>query len=189
MRLPLHTARLFLRRYLPADGEGLSDCLSDPETLRFTAYPALGREAAAEEAAARAENADFTAVCLPPAAAYPDGRFIGSVFLSPCGFSGAELAYLISPLYRRRGYAEEACRAVLGAAFAEGCHRVTALCDTENEASRRLLARLGMRCEGVMRQNLWFHTDACGNPLWRDTALYAVLAEEFSSGGAATFPV
>lgn len=183
--LPMRTERLYLRRYLPSDGEALSACLSDPETVRFEPYPPLEREQSLAEAAERAENPDFLAVCLPPDDAHPDGYLIGSIFFSPCAFAGYELAYLFRRAYWHRGLAWEACRAVMVSAFASGeVHRVLALCDAENAASRRLLEGLGMRCEGVMRQNLFFARHDDGTPDWRDTCMYAVLADEFPWGGA-----
>ena len=48
-----------------------------------------------------------------------------------------------------------------------------------NTASWRLLERLGMRREGYLMQNIVFHRDEEGQPLWQDTYAYAMLAEEW----------
>ena len=53
---------------------------------------------------------------------------------------------------RRLGYATEASRAVLEAAFAAGHRRVTAMTGPENVAARRVLDRLGMVYE---RDTTW----------------------------------
>ena len=70
--------------------------------------------------------------------------------------------------------------AVIEASFCTGlAHRVIAMCNPENEASERLMQRLGMRKEGQLVKNLYFRTDENGHPIWQDTAMYAVLDEEW----------
>jgi RimJ/RimL family protein N-acetyltransferase len=60
-------------------------------------------------------------------------------------------------------------------------HRVWATCDIRNVASYRVMEKLGMRREALFRK------DALQKGEWRDTYLYAVLAEEWArsqtSGG------
>lgn len=52
-------------------------------------------------------------------------------------------------------------------------HRVWATCDARNRGSWRVMEKLGMRREGLLKaSNL--RRDG-----WRDTLLYAVLAEEW----------
>lgn len=178
--LPIRTERLYLRRFLPEDAENLYAYLSDEETVRFEPYPPLDPETCRAEAEERAENPDFIAVCTPPDAEYPAGKLIGHVFFSPCAFMGAELAYVFNRAYWHRGYAAEACRAVMEQAFAEGeTRRVVAMCDPENTASWRLMERIGMRREGRLIKNMALHTDENGNPVWQDTFLYAVLKDEY----------
>jgi ribosomal-protein-alanine N-acetyltransferase len=56
----------------------------------------------------------------------------------------AEIGYSLIYAHRRRGYAFEACVAVVGAAFGTSdIARVEACCVPENAPSRRLLERLG----------------------------------------------
>ena len=54
-----------------------------------------------------------------------------------------------------------------------GC--IYAECDPRNEASWRLLERLGMAREAHLRQNVYFWTDEQGLPQWKDTYVYALL--------------
>ena len=74
-----------------------------------------------------------------------------------------------------RGYAREGCQALIGEAFRQGTHRIYAECDPRNEASWRLLERLGMAREAHLRQNVYFWTDEQGFPQWKDTYVYALL--------------
>lgn len=76
------------------------------------------------------------------------------------------------------GYACEALRAVVEQAFREGAHRVYAVCDPRNAASWRLLEKAGLKREVHLRQNVFFHRDEKGAPIWKDTYIYAILAQD-----------
>lgn len=62
-----------------------------------------------------------------------------------------------------------------------GIRRLTARCDLLNIKSQILLEHLGMRREGILKKHIYFKNDENGNPIWADTCLYAMLAEEWSS--------
>jgi len=72
-----------------------------------------------------------------------------------------ELGYLIDPAYRRKGYAYEACSAILDYAFRRlEIDEVSVEIEPSNTASVRLARKLGFRyTEG----NLW----TSGNPVYR----------------------
>lgn len=72
-----------------------------------------------------------------------------------------------------RGWGTEALGAVLDGLFAAGLHRVVADCDVRNEASWRLLERVGMRREAHRRRSSFWKGE------WFDEYEYAVLAEEW----------
>ncbi|MGE5134935.1 MAG: GNAT family N-acetyltransferase, partial [Gemmatimonadota bacterium] len=85
-----------------------------------------------------------------------------------------EIGFTIAPEYQGRGYATEATRLLAGYLFAErGKHRVSARCDPRNTASAAVLARLGMRLEGHLRESTWAKGE------WTDDLLYAVLDREW----------
>jgi RimJ/RimL family protein N-acetyltransferase len=66
------------------------------------------------------------------------------------------LRYTIAPRFQRQGYAGEAIGRMLDHLFAErGLRRVSAECDARNEASVRLLERLGFRRERHLRASTW----------------------------------
>lgn len=67
---------------------------------------------------------------------------------------------------------------MIAEAFCLGAHRVYAECDPRNEASWRLLEKAGLTREAHFRQNIFFHRDAAGNPVWKDTCVYAKLNGE-----------
>ncbi len=71
--------------------------------------------------------------------------------------AGGEIGYVFHPEVAGRGYATEACAAVLDLAFDDlGVHRVTARMDGINSVSARLATRLGMRQEAHHRSSEMF---------------------------------
>lgn len=104
------------------------------------------------------------------------GRLVGDVvlFFRSREHAGGEIGYVFHPDAGGRGYAREACSAVLALAFDElGLHRVVARLDRRNEASARLAARLGMRQEAHFVRNELVEGE------WTDELVFAVLAEEW----------
>ena len=59
--------------------------------------------------------------------------------------------------------------------FSKGIHRIYAECDPDNAPSWRLLESLGFRKEAHYRKNVYFWKDHNGNPVWKDTFVYALL--------------
>lgn len=86
----------------------------------------------------------------------------------------AELGYWIGVPFWNRGYATEAVRAVLDFGFGTvGLHRVYATHFTRNPASGRVMQKLGMRYEGLLRQ----HVRKWG--VFEDLVLYGMVAAEW----------
>lgn len=66
--------------------------------------------------------------------------------------SRAEIGYELHPDYWRQGLMTEAIRALLQYGFETvGLHRLEAFIDPLNEASAKLLSKVGMQAEGVLR--------------------------------------
>jgi RimJ/RimL family protein N-acetyltransferase len=87
----------------------------------------------------------------------------------------AELGWVFHPEHAGRGYATEAVEAVLALCFEDlGVRRVVAEAFADNERSRRLMERLGMRREAhLVRDSL--HRSG----VWMDSVTYALLADEW----------
>ena len=85
------------------------------------------------------------------------GHMIGT-----CGFTSfncphdtAEIGYVLNPAYQGKGLATEAVRRVLDFGFDElGLHRIEAHFMEGNDASRRLMERVGMTFEGYARESM-----------------------------------
>ena len=85
------------------------------------------------------------------------GHMIGT-----CGFTSfncpadsAEIGYVLNPAYQGRGLGTEAVRRVLEFGFEElNLHRIEAHFIQGNDASRRLMERVGMTFEGFARESM-----------------------------------
>jgi ribosomal-protein-alanine N-acetyltransferase len=173
------TERLVIRRFRREDAADLYEYLSDEDVVRFEPYEAFSMAQCEQEAAQRAEDPSYWAVYLRDG-----GKLIGNIWFCQTGpeFDTWELGYVFNAKYQHRGYATEACRAVLDRAFgAMNARRVVAMCDPLNAPSWRLLERLGFRREGHKLQTVFFRRDAQGNPIWKDTYEYAMLKNEWKS--------
>jgi len=105
---------------------------------------------------------------------------IGSVGLHPNDEANRtmETGYCLRRDAWGRGFAVEAARALVDAAFGQlGVHRVIATCDARNLASARVMEKVGKRREGHFRRDR--EIKGC----WRDTLLYAVLADDWRADG------
>lgn len=173
----LETERLVLRPFKETDAEGLHAYLGDAEVVRYEPYGAMTMEECRLEAARRASDEAFWAVCLA------DGTLIGNLYLSGADeFGTREIGYVFARACWHKGYATEAARRLMAYAFERlATRRIIALCDTRNAASFALMERLGMRREGEFKKNVGFKTDAHGNTIWTDSYQYAILKEEFEN--------
>ena len=169
----METNRLILRRYEQRDLQDLYEYLSDPEVVAFEPYPPMDLEAVRENLQWRISTDEMIAVELRST-----GKLIGNVYLGRRDFEALEIGFVFNRAYWGGGYALESCQALVERAFSQGIHRIYAECDPNNTASWHLLERLGFRREAHLRQNVWFHKDTEGNPIWKDTYVYAKLREE-----------
>lgn len=175
--LPLTTARLTIRRFRPEDADDLYAYLSDARVYRFEPGAPVDRERAGRMAADMAVSPDFWAVELRAA-----GKAIGQLYLKqiePLEHLTCELGYILNPAWQGQGFGSEAAAALVRETLTSGgIHRIVAHCNPENTPSWKLLEKIGLRREGLLKQNIFFRKNAAGEPLWTDTYVYAILAAE-----------
>jgi ribosomal-protein-alanine N-acetyltransferase len=83
------------------------------------------------------------------------------------------IGYGLARAHWGKGYMTEATRAVIDWAFQQpAIYRVYATTDVENVASRRVMEKAGMQCEGVLRKYM-VHPNISDMP--RDCYLYAIV--------------
>ncbi len=170
------TERLVLRPFREADYDDLYEFLSQLKDDEFEGYPDITYENGREQLKSRLGSDEFFAVELKESA-----KVIGNIYCGNRDYSAKEVGYIINRDFQRKGYAREALRAVVGHEFHFGAHRVYAECDPRNEASWRLLESVGFRREAHFRQNIYFWKNADGNPIWKDTYVYAMTEEDDNS--------
>jgi [ribosomal protein S5]-alanine N-acetyltransferase len=108
------------------------------------------------------------------------GELIGLIRLEVTSIDhrSGDLGYGLWPLKQGQGFATEAAGLLLRFAFERlGLHRVSATAHPNNARSHRVLAKLGMKREGLMRDHMFAHG------IWRDSILYAVLEDEWKREG------
>jgi ribosomal-protein-alanine N-acetyltransferase len=105
-----------------------------------------------------------------------DHKLLGGLtlgFLRRGVAQAATLGYWIGVSHAQQGYMGAAVRLALSFAFGHlGLQRVEAACLPHNEASIRLLERVGFHREGLARRYL------CINGRWQDHLLYAILSTD-----------
>jgi RimJ/RimL family protein N-acetyltransferase len=101
-----------------------------------------------------------------------DGAFVGLIEIR-VGTSAVDVGYALSRRWWRQGLMSEAVLSVVQWALAQSTiYRVWATCDVENIASARLLERVGMQREGILRRWL-VHPNLSGAP--RDALCYSIV--------------
>jgi RimJ/RimL family protein N-acetyltransferase len=101
----------------------------------------------------------------------PDYQLIGMIALR-IEEHKANLGYVLAKAYWGQGYMTEAAQALINLALAEPeIYRIWAVCDIGNPASARVLEKVGMSCEGVLRR--WImHPNVSAEP--RDCLCYSL---------------
>jgi ribosomal-protein-alanine N-acetyltransferase len=103
-------------------------------------------------------------------------RLIGAIHLMAINaqHSKAEIGFVLSRSYWNKGLMFEALARVLEYAFESiGLNRIEGFCLVENRAGMRVMEKVGMKQEGVLREHL-FQKRA-----FRDFCLYAMLKRDY----------
>ncbi len=164
MDLPeLRTGRLSLGLVEPSEAPRVAELAGDREIARNTeSIPHPYPEEEAEKVIARVRRrvassteAVFAVRLSDHGSGDEDGELIGMMGLHPePEHERAGMGYWIGKPYWNRGYATEAGREVVRWGFEEqGLRRIYAESFSRNAASRRVLQKLGMRREGVLRSH------------------------------------
>jgi len=83
------------------------------------------------------------------------------------------LGYWVGKRYARKGYVSDAVAAAMSFVFDElALHRLEAACVPTNEASRRLLMKVGFTQEGYAREYLRINGE------WRDHLLFSYVSTD-----------
>ena len=179
IRMELITPRLKIREFRADDLEALLEMDMTPlvqqyEPGELTEADIRYRLEGALEWAAENPRKIYKLVITVP----PEDRLCGRLTLkfNPAGDDEWMIGWSLHPAHWGNGYATEGARAALRYAFRQlNAHRVTAYCHADNAASRRVMDRLGMQCEGRLRERILLHGRRY------DELVYGILAGEFQA--------
>lgn len=174
----LQTDRLLLRDFQPNDFDPFFATTNDPEYQQFYAEDEMTRPSwqkifanILEGTTAVPRTSYQLAICLP------DETLIGTCGLRLEDVTNKQASFgcAIGRPYWGHGYATEACRSLFNFAFNQlDIHRIYAETKARNHRARALAEQLGMQLEGILRQTQFFRGT------WWDTAVYAILKDEWS---------
>jgi len=174
--LTLETERLTLRPFGLADVDDVFAYAQDPEWSRYLrTLPSPYLRDDAERFIARQLLLDRAE--HPTWAVVSDDTVIGGINLRfDFEHRLAELGYSVARAHWNNGYCSEAARAVIDAAFTThgDLNRIHARADARNGASQRVMEKIGMVKEGVLRQSRVERGEAL------DDAWFAVLRSEWA---------
>ena len=156
---PLRTPRLTLRPYQPGDLGALHDLFGREDVCRYLMWEPMDIEQARALLERRVRQTQIEAesqAILLAAEDAESGRVIGEFMLSLTSAKSrqGEIGWSLHPDVQGRGLATEGAREMLRLGFeALGLHRIVAECDPRNQASLRVMERLGMRREAHFVEN------------------------------------
>lgn len=169
-RMKIETKDLIIRNFELRDENDLCEYMLQRVNVEFEAYPDFTQQKAKHEIEYRAQSDEFYAIELKN-----EYKVIGNIYLGKRDFNARELGYVLNENYQHRGYGSDACKAVIEYMFQQGVHRIYAECAPQNTPSWKLMEKIGMNREAHFRNNVSFHKDANGYPVYWDTYVYAVL--------------
>ncbi len=172
------TRRLVLRPIEEADAEGLHGAYGDAETMRFWDLPAsvdVAETASRIRQSLAAERRWHGMWAIVPRS----GGFAGAINYHNVDPRNGRLAvgWILAPAFRHQGLMTEAAEIVLHHCFAAmEMHRIEALIEPENTASRGLATRLGFTQESdLLRDRL------CVAGQYRGILMYGLLQADWAS--------
>ncbi|MBE9184651.1 GNAT family N-acetyltransferase [Microcoleus sp. LEGE 07076] len=173
----IETERLLLRKISLNDASDMFEYASSPEVSEYTMW---STHTSIEDTKyflksltkmyKRRELVDWGLVSKA------DNKFIGT-----CGFvewsmthNRAEMGYAISSKYWNQGYMSEAVNAMMEFGFREMLlNRIEAKCKVSNIGSARVMEKVGMQLEGILRQKIFVKGE-----YW-DLKIYSILKDDF----------
>ena len=164
----LLTPRLRLRGFRDDDLPALTAMNRDPEVMRYVRAVGSEEEETRKAAALIAENRDKT-LGIWAVEGRDDGAFHGAGMLVPLPESDdVEVGYRLVRSAWGRGIATETAHCLCDYGFGEvGLEEIVAVTDPGNEASKRVLAKIGMSFQGLRRaygvEGLHFFHLTCGD--------------------------
>jgi [ribosomal protein S5]-alanine N-acetyltransferase len=156
LNLPIGTARLSLRDFVKLDFDAIHAYSSDPRVTKYLFFGPRDTDS----------TADYLEGLLASQVEVPrtrfelaveeieSGRVVGACDLSLIERNVVDLGYMLGLADWGKGYATEIALALVDAAFFDlRADRIISTVDVNNQASIRVLEKIGMRWEAVFRKH------------------------------------
>lgn len=176
----LQTERLVLRQFELTDLDACHVYGSDPEVVKYMHFGPNTKD----------QTLEFLRDCQKWRSETPRKTFEFAITLKEsnyviggCGMriksaqnKVADLGYTLRRDQWGKGIGTEAAQVLLEFGFETlGMHRIWATASPENLQSRKILEKIGMQFEGILREDMLIRGE------YRDSALYAILEQEWRS--------
>ena len=173
----LSSDRLILREFSMDDWQAVHKYATDPEVTRFMEWGPNTEQNTRDFIRRAIDNRESQprmhyelAISLRDT-----DRLIGgcAIAVSDPESRRGWIGYCLNRSCWKQGFATEAAKTLVEFGFDDlNLHRIVATCDAENTASSRVLEKIGMKREGLLREEKWL------KGRWRDSLVYAVLEDE-----------
>ncbi|NDI35566.1 GNAT family N-acetyltransferase [Chengkuizengella sediminis] len=173
----IETERLLLRKMRLEDAVDMFEYASDPEMTKYTSWDTHKTVEDSKQfiqmTLEKYENKEISTWGIEHK---QDQKLIGG-----CGFvywnpdhGRTEIGYSISRSYWNQGLITEASQALIKFAFDKmKVNRVEARCNVENVGSERVMQKLGMTYEGILREQIYIKEN------YEDVKMYSLLKKEY----------
>ncbi len=159
LSLPIETERLRLREFSGTDIDAMHAYASLEEATRYLTWGPNDRAASERQLSTFVEAAEAVPRRIYELAltSKADGRLIGALclYLDRCDTANpqsAELGFVLHPDFWGRGLVTEAAVSLLSCGMSDlGLSRIWATCDVRNQASVRVLQKIGMTLEATVK--------------------------------------
>lgn len=167
--MKIETNRLTVHNFVKEDASDLHKIFGDAETMKYCEQPYdfektkkfLNEFCIAQEGAVAAAHKQ-------------SGKVIGYILFNEYSERIYEMGWFFNRKYWQKGYAYEACQAVIDYAFAQShAHKIFAE-TIDPVKSVALMKKLGMQLEGIQRSHV---RDLTGR--WSDLYLYGLLEKDW----------
>lgn len=167
----LFTERLLLRPLALEDATAMQTFAGNPKNVRYMAWGPNSLDATVDFIKTTRVGCDYAIILKDT------NKLIGSCGIYPDDKNDTgNLGWILHMDYWKCGYGTEFAKELVRYGFEDlKLRRIIAECVAENYGSYRLMERCGMRREGLHKQSMWANVDK----EWKDTASYAILAEEY----------
>lgn len=178
LTLPIKTRRLTIREYADDDWPAVNAYVKEPGFWKFQAGepPTEDRVKALIQWTVREQSLSPRVNYFLAATDSQSGEIVGEAVLKvvPPGHGQGEIGFGVVPRLWKKGYATEIARVLLDVGFRSlKLNRIAAQCAPENKASIRVMQKLGMAREGLLREHY-----RAGGKYW-SSVIYAMLAREY----------